>query len=159
MVIGSHPENFLVWFKFRHATHCLGSRQFSTPPYFFPGEFIHSQQHQLGWGILWSTRVAPCRTPFHIANPCHHPILSSSPCNHFHHLINRLFYLYGDHIEFIRFKEYYGMPRGALAQYLCALFGQKENFNVYFSGKRRSSLYPNTAQRSFFPLQSFSRKT
>ena len=33
------------------------------------------------------------------------------------------------------------MPRGALAQYLRALFGQKENFNVYFSGKRRSSLY------------------
>ena len=31
-----------------------------------------------------------------------------------------------------------------------ALFGQKENFNVYFSGKRRSLLHPNTAQRSFF---------
>ena len=68
---------------------------------------------------------------------------------------NRPFYRYGGHIEFIRFKEYYGMPRGALAQYLCALFGQKENFNVYFSGKRRSSLYPNTAQRSFFPITIF----
>ena len=45
------------------------------------------------------------------------------------------------------------MPRGALAQYLRALFGQKENFTVYFSGKRRSLLHPNTAQRSF------SRKT
>ena len=44
------------------------------------------------------------------------------------------------------------MPRGAL-------FGQKENFTVYFSGKRRSLLHLNTAQRSFFPLQSFSRKT
>ena len=43
------------------------------------------------------------------------------------------------------------MPRGALAQYLRALFGQKENFNVHFSGKRRSLLHPNTAQRSFFP--------
>ena len=51
------------------------------------------------------------------------------------------------------------MPRGALAQYLRALFGQKENFTVYFSGKRRSLLHPNTAQRSSFPLQSFSRKT
>ena len=44
------------------------------------------------------------------------------------------------------------MPRGALAQYLRALFGQKENFNVYFSGKRRSLLHLNTAQRSFFPI-------
>ena len=68
---------------------------------------------------------------------------------------NRPFSRYGGHIEFIRFKEYYGMPRGVLAQYLCALFGQKENFNVYFSGKRRSSLYPNTAQRSFFPITIF----
>ena len=64
------------------------------------------------------------------------------------------FYRYGGHIEFIRLKEYYGMPRGALAQYLHALFGQKENFNVYF----RSLLHPKTAQRSFFSLQFFSRK-
>ena len=42
------------------------------------------------------------------------------------------------------------------AQYNRAFFWQKENFNVYFSGKRRSLLHPNTAQRSFFfPLQSF----
>ena len=27
--------------------------------------------------------------------------------------------------------------QGALAQYLCALFGPKENLTVYFSGKRR----------------------
>ena len=25
---------------------------------------------------------------------------------------NRPFYQYGDHIELMRFKEYYGMPRG-----------------------------------------------
>ena len=43
-----------------------------------------------------------------------------------------------------------GMPREALAQCLHALFGQKENFTVYFSGNRRSLLHPNTAQRSFF---------
>ena len=48
--------------------------------------------------------------------------------------------------------------QGALAQYLRALFGQKENFTVHFSRKGRSLLHPNTAQRSFFPLQSFSRK-
>ena len=45
-------------------------------------------------------------------------------------LSNRPFYQYGGHIEFITFEEYYGMPRGALAHYLPALFGQKENFNV-----------------------------
>ena len=40
-----------------------------------------------------------------------------------------------------------------------ALFRQKENFIVYFSRKRRSLLHLNTPQRSFFPLQYFSRKT
>ena len=33
------------------------------------------------------------------------------------------------------------------------------SFTVYFSGKRRALLHPNTAQGSFFPLQSFSAKT
>ena len=51
------------------------------------------------------------------------------------------------------------MPRGALAQFLHALFGQKENFTVYFLGKRPLLLHPNMAQRPFLPLQSFSRKT
>ena len=36
----------------------------------------------------------------------------------------------------------YGMPRGALARYLRMLFRQKENFNLYFLGKRRSLLHP-----------------
>ena len=57
------------------------------------------------------------------------------------------------HIKFIRFKEYYGIPRGALAQYLCALFGQKENFNAYFSGKMR--LFNITSKHGttiFFPI-------
>ena len=31
-------------------------------------------------------------------------------------------------------------------------------FIEYFSGKRSSLLHPNTAQRSFFPLQSYSKK-
>ena len=42
------------------------------------------------------------------------------------------------------------MARGALSQYLPALFWQREKFTVYFSGKRRSLLHPNTVQRSFF---------
>ena len=46
---------------------------------------------------------------------------------------NRPFYRYGGHIEFIRFKEYYGMPRGVLAQYLCALFGQ---ISMYISREK-----------------------
>ena len=33
------------------------------------------------------------------------------------------------------------------------------SFTVYFSGKRRSLLHPNTAQGSFLPLQSYSKKT
>ena len=40
--------------------------------------------------------------------------------------------------------------QGALAQYLRALFGQKDTFTVYFSGKGRSLLHLNTAQRSIF---------
>ena len=32
-------------------------------------------------------------------------------------------------------------------------------FTLNFSGKRRSLLNPNTAQRSFFPLQSYSKET
>ena len=59
----------------------------------------------------------------------------------------------------LKFKEYYGMLRGHSLSISRSLFGQKENFTVYFSGKRRSLLHPNTAQRSFSPLQSFSRKT
>ena len=43
------------------------------------------------------------------------------------------------------------MPMGALSQYLRA-FREKENFTVYFSGKRRTLLHPNTAQRSFFSI-------
>ena len=50
------------------------------------------------------------------------------------------------------------MPRGALAQYLRALFEQKENFTVYLSGKRRSLLHTETAQRSLFPIAIFFRK-
>ena len=33
------------------------------------------------------------------------------------------------------------------------------SFTIYFPGKRWSLLHPNMAQRSYFPLQSYSRKT
>ena len=39
------------------------------------------------------------------------------------------------------------MPRGHL---LSALFGKKENFNVYFSGKWRSLLNPNSPHYNLF---------
>ena len=58
-------------------------------------------------------------------------------------------------LQRLALKEYYGIPRG----HSLSIYGQKENFTVYFSGKRRSLLHWNTAQRSFFPLQSFSRKS
>ena len=61
------------------------------------------------------------------------------------------FYPYGGHIEFIR-ELWHAQGAIVIAQYLLALFGQKENFTIYFSGKRRSLLHPNTAQLTiFFP--------
>ena len=41
---------------------------------------------------------------------------------------NRPFYRYGGHIELIRFKEYYRMPRGAWAHFVCIF----ERFSGYF---------------------------
>ena len=40
--------------------------------------------------------------------------------------------------------------QGALAQYLRALLGQKENFTMYFSGKRRSLSHPTRHNDLFF---------
>ena len=50
-------------------------------------------------------------------------------------------------LKLLDLRSIMGCP-GALAQYLHALFGQKENFNVFFSGKRRSLLHPNRAEPS-----------
>ena len=51
------------------------------------------------------------------------------------------------------------MPRGMSTIRYIHLVLEIWSFTIYFSGKRRSLLHPNTAQRSFFPLQSYSRKT
>ena len=67
---------------------------------------------------------------------------------------NRPFYQYGGHIELIRFKEYYRMPRA-----FSSLVLEIWSFTVYFLGKRRTVLHPNTGQESFFPLPSYSKKT
>ena len=51
------------------------------------------------------------------------------------------------------------MPRGLEQDPLYSLCIRKMVFQVvYFLGKRPSLLHPNTAQRSFFPLQSYSKK-
>ena len=68
----------------------------------------------------------------------------------------RPFYRYGCHIEFIRFKEYYGMPRGHSLSIHARFSGKKRtSLYIFISGKRRSLLNPNTAQRSFFPITIF----
>ena len=49
---------------------------------------------------------------------------------------------------------YWIETQGALAQYLCMIFGQRETISTYFLGKRWSLLHQKTVQRSlsFIPL-------
>ena len=72
--------------------------------------------------------------------------------------INRPFYRYGGHIEFIRFKEYYGMSRGhSLSIY--TRFSGKKRTSLYISREKGDHYYIQTRHNClFFPLQSFSRK-
>ena len=67
---------------------------------------------------------------------------------------NRPFYRYGGHIEFIRCKEYYGMPRGALAQYLRALLGQKRT-SLYISREKTIIISSKHGATIFFPITIF----
>ena len=70
-------------------------------------------------------------------------------------LANIPFYRYGGHIEFIRFKEYYGMPRGYPLSIYARFSGKKRTLLYISRGKRRSLVHPNTTQRSFFPIAIF----
>ena len=75
---------------------------------------------------------------------------------------NRPFYRYVGHIEFIRFKEYYGMPRGHSRSIYGRFSGKKANFNVFFLGVEQDNIQSKAIDRHndrFSPLQSFSRKT
>ena len=74
-------------------------------------------------------------------------------------MIIDLFYRYGGHIEFIRFKEYYGMHRGhSLSIY--ARFSAKKRTSLYISREKGDHYHIQTRYNDlFFPLQSFSRKT
>ena len=61
----------------------------------------------------------------------------------------------------VRLYLYVCYAQGALAQYLRAIFGQKENFPVYLS-RKNAIIIPSkhgTTIYFFFLLQSFSRKT
>ena len=57
-------------------------------------------------------------------------------------------------LNLLNLKSIMGCPGGTRSVF-SPLFRQTENFTVYFSGKRRSLLHPNTAQRSFFPIAIF----
>ena len=73
--------------------------------------------------------------------------------------INRPFYQYGSHIEFIGFKEYYGVPRGhSLSIY--ARFSGKKRTSMYMYRQKGDYHYIQTRHNDLFlPLQIFSRKT
>ena len=65
-------------------------------------------------------------------------------CTQWHILFNRPFYWYGGHIEFIRFKEYYGMPRG-----------HSLSFYTRFLGKKRTSLYISWEKGDYYYIQTW----
>ena len=74
-------------------------------------------------------------------------------------IFNGPFYPYGGHIEFIRFKEYYGMPRWQLFC-IYARFSGKMRTSLYTSREKGVHYYMQTRYNDlFFPLQSFSMKT
>ena len=53
------------------------------------------------------------------------------------HKINRPFYRYGSHSQFIRFKEYYGMPSGHLLSLsIYVRFSSKRELHCIFLGKK-----------------------
>ena len=64
---------------------------------------------------------------------------------------NRPFYRYGGHIELIRFKEYYGMPRGHEHDPKKIVMGKKDRCAVFGCNKER--LFPEkyTVKFSFCP--------
>ena len=57
-------------------------------------------------------------------------------------------------LNLLNLKSIMGCPGGTRSVF-SALFRQKENFTVYFSGKRQSLLHPNAPQRSLFPITIF----
>ena len=62
---------------------------------------------------------------------------------------NRPFYRYGGHIEFIRFKEYYGMPRGHWLS-IYARFSGKKRISTYISREKGDRHYIQTRHNDLF---------
>ena len=67
---------------------------------------------------------------------------------------NRPFYRYGSHIEFIRFKEYYGMPRGHSLSIYARFLGKKRTYCI-FLGKKAIIIKSKHGTTSFFPITIF----
>ena len=64
---------------------------------------------------------------------------------------NRPFYRYSGHIEFIRFKECYGMPRGhSLSIY--SPFSGKERTSTYISREKGDRYYIQRRHKDLFFL-------
>ena len=57
------------------------------------------------------------------------------------------------------FKEYFGMPMGIRSVFTRAFRSKRELQCIFLGKKEIIIVHPNTAQRCFFPLQSFSMKT
>ena len=62
---------------------------------------------------------------------------------------NRTFYRYGGHIELIRFKEYYGMPRGHSPS-IYGRFSGKQRTSLYFSREKGNHYYIQTRHNDLF---------
>ena len=70
-------------------------------------------------------------------------------------ILNRPFYPCGGHIEVIRFKEYYGMPRGNLPS-IYARFSGKKRTSLYISPERGDHYYIQTRHNDlYFPVTIF----
>ena len=60
---------------------------------------------------------------------------------------NRPFYRYGGHIEFISFKEYYGMPKG----HSLSIYPRRE-LHCLFLGKKAITITSKHRTTIFFPI-------
>ena len=72
---------------------------------------------------------------------------------------NRPFYQHGGHIEFIRLKEYYGMPRWHSLSIYTGFLGKMRTSMIVYRQKGDHYYIQTRHNDLFFPLQSFSRKT
>ena len=65
-------------------------------------------------------------------------------------IVNRPFYRYGGHIEFIRFMEYYGMPRGHSLSIYTGFLGKMRTSMTMFIGKKAIIITSKKGTRIFF---------